>query len=104
MQKVIPELVTKHDQRIDKDAQFQKLEDDIKEYKEMQDKKEVSLNLEQRKKEKEELEKKKLDPDEDTNVDLPEAEETPSKKEKHDDPFLKETANILSDMILLTSK
>ncbi len=56
----IPELISLHNARIEKDPEFNYLEHDIKEFKEANDKSYVSLNEEVRKKEKDEQEEKKV--------------------------------------------
>jgi len=105
LKSLIPQLIDKHKNRVNKDPEFTKLVKDIEEYKEKQSQKSVSLNFEKRKKEWEEAEAKRKDSTlDEANIDVQDVTETPVKKESMDDPLLKETANIITDMILLSVK
>jgi carboxyl-terminal processing protease len=100
LHKVIPSLNEKHAERIKHDKKFMDYEEEVAEYKQLKDKKLISLNEEKRKKEKEESEKKRKS-DVLNIADGSDAEtlnpEAASKKK--DDPLLTETAHILIDFI-----
>jgi len=101
LQKDIPALEEKHEERVKQDKKFMDYVEEVKEYRENKDKKYISLNQEKREKEKEEIEKKHKDEsleilDETETVDP----ETSTKKK--DDPLLNETAHILIDYIKLS--
>lgn len=57
---VLPELILKHDERINSDREYSYILTDIERYKKEKDKKSISLNLEGRKEEKEDKESRKL--------------------------------------------
>lgn len=105
LKSVIPQLLEKHKSRVNQDPEFTKLIKDIEDYKVRNNKKVVSLNFEQRKKEWEEAEQKRKESTlDEANINVQDISETPEKKEAIDDPLLKETANIITDMILLSVK
>jgi carboxyl-terminal processing protease len=102
----IPELNTLHDARIKNDSEFAYLEDDIKEYKEANDKNYVSLKEEVRKKEKDDLEEKKFQRENERRklkgLKLLQKGETPAEVDSSkNDPILNESAHILADLIRL---
>ena len=70
--------------------------------------KEISLNLEERKKERDDDEEKRLEilneRRQAAGLKLLKKGEVEPKEDKLDDPQLKESANILADLILLTTK
>ncbi|HEX2982339.1 MAG TPA: carboxy terminal-processing peptidase [Ignavibacteriales bacterium] len=100
LHKVIPSLNEKHAERIKHDKKFMDYEEEVAEYKQQKEKKQISLNEEKRKKEKEESEKKRksdvlnIADDSDAETLNPEAA-----AKKKDDPLLTETAHILIDLI-----
>lgn len=100
LHKVIPSLNEKHAERIKHDKKFMDYEEEVAEYKQQKEKKQISLNEEKRKKEKEESEKKRksdvLDIADDSDAETLDPEAASKKK---DDPLLTETAHILIDFI-----
>jgi len=102
----IPELVSLHDSRIKNDPEFAYLEEDIKEYREANEKSYVSLNEEVRKKEKDEQEEKKFQRENARRqlkgLKLLKKGETPAEVDStKNDPILNESAHILADLIKL---
>jgi len=102
----IPELVSLHEARIKSDPEFTYLKEDIKEYKEANDKTSVSLNEEVRKKEKDEQEEKKFQRENERRqlkgLKLLQKGETPAEVDStKNDPILNESAHILADLIKL---
>jgi carboxyl-terminal processing protease len=102
----VPELNSLHESRIKNDAEFAYLEDDIKQYKEANDKSYVSLNEEVRKKEKDEQEEKRFQRENERRqlkgLKLLQKGETPAEvNTTKNDPILNESAHILADLIKL---
>ncbi|MCX6151603.1 MAG: carboxy terminal-processing peptidase [Ignavibacteriales bacterium] len=108
LKEIIPKLLTKHDERVKDSAEFQNIIEEIDDYKAERQKKMLSLNLEQRKKEKDEAEEKRLqrlnERRQAAGLKLLQKGEVAPREDKLDDPLLKESANILADMILLGLK
>ena len=106
LKKYIPDLIKLHDERVESDPEFAYLEEDIKEYKEANDKKYVSLNEEVRKKEKDEQEEKKFQRENERRqikgLKLLKKGEIPAEVDAtKNDPILNESAHILGDLIKL---
>ncbi len=103
---IIPELEEMHKKRVSKDIEFKNLEDEISDYREKKNRKEISLNEDIRKKEHEAEEQKKIERrnlnSEIADLEILEGEEVETSEKKAKDVLLKETANILTDMILLS--
>jgi len=106
--KYIPKLKEAHDQRIKKNDEFKYIFEDIKEYKELKEKKTYSLLESVRKEEREKNDKKKKDRDEERlskkNIKVNEKEEVKTKELKVEDPLLEETGHVFTDFINLTAK
>lgn len=104
----IPELISLHDKRIKSSVDFQSMVEEIDDYKTQRQKKEISLNLDERKKERDQDEEKRLEilneRRQAAGLRLLKKGEVAPREDKLDDPQLKESANILADLILLTSK
>ncbi|MBK7630091.1 MAG: carboxy terminal-processing peptidase [Ignavibacteriales bacterium] len=105
LSKYIPDLNTKHLNRVSTDKDFKNLLEDINIYKENKKKSFLSLNEEIRKQEKQKEEKRKNERD-GINQEQNEAEllddEVPTVKKDKEDFILDETAKILSDYILMS--
>lgn len=105
---VLPKLAEKFRERTSKNPVFAVMEDEFRDYKEAKSKKTVSLKEEVRRKERDDAEEKRLARQnkrrEVQGLKLLDKGETAPKDEKIDDPLIKESANILSDYILLTAK
>lgn len=105
---VLPKLAEKFRERTSKNPVFAVMEDEFRDYKEAKDKKSVSLKEDVRRKERDDAEEKRLARQnkrrEVQGLKLLDKGETAPKDEKIDDPLIKESANILSDYILLTAK
>jgi carboxyl-terminal processing protease len=105
IKKYVPILEEKHLKRIAADKDFQYLIEDIKIYNENKKKTYISLKEDVRKIEKEKEEQKKFERDgkkqEETGTELLN-DEIPVTKSEKKDYILDESANILSDLILLT--
>jgi carboxyl-terminal processing protease len=103
--KYLPEINTRHLQRISNNKDFQNLLEDISIYKENKKKTFISLNEEIRKQEKEKEDQRKLDRDSknqgQTETGLLD-EEVPVIKVDNNDYMLNETAKIISDYILMS--
>lgn len=104
---VIPKLKQLSKQRTDIDPEFNYIREDIKEYKESKNDLFVSLNEEVRKTEKDEREERKFQRENERRkvkgLKLLEKGETPPEKEEEPvDPFLMESAHIITDMVSLT--
>ena len=104
----IPKLIAMHNKRIKSSVDFQSLIEEIDDYKAERQRKEISLNLEERKKERDKDEEKRLEilneRRQAAGLKLLKKGEVEPKEDKLDDPQLKESANILADLILLTTK
>jgi carboxyl-terminal processing protease len=104
----IPKLIAMHNKRIKTSVDFQSLIEEIDDYKAERQKKEISLNLEERKKERDEAEEKRLEilneRRQAAGLRLLKKGEVAPREDKLDDPQLKESANILANLILLTLK
>ncbi len=108
LKKYIPELIKMHDERIaNKDPEWNRYVDQVKEFKEEQDQKTVSLNLAERKKEKDELEQKEFEQEnerrKEMGLKLLKKGEVPPAEESKEDPELDEAGHILADYISLIS-
>jgi len=105
MSKAISKLITKHQDRIIKEPEFNYLIDDIEEYKIQKDKKEFSLNEEKRKTEREKREEKRKLREEERakfeTIEIIDKKEVTKKTLKIEDPFLEESGHILADLILM---
>lgn len=97
---ILNDLEEKYEKRLKHESSLIELEDDIKDFKALQNKKEISLNMEERKKEKEEMEKEKANREKlygslrKSEVDEVKLEGTDVK-----DPYLKEGLNIIADWV-----
>jgi len=104
---VLPKLKELSKQRTDVDPEFEYIREDIKQYREAKNKIYISLNEEVRKKEKEEREEKKFQRENERRkvkgLKLLEKGETPPEDEEETvDPFLMESAHIITDLMALT--
>jgi carboxyl-terminal processing protease len=106
IQKFIPDLIKKHNQRTENDPDFQHLIDQIKEYRESRNQTMVSLNEEVRRKQKEADEERKFQRENELRkkkgLKLLDKGEIPDEKLDNTDYILNESAKILSDYIMLT--
>ncbi len=106
LKNLIPQLVSKHEERIKTNNEFDNLQEEIEEYKESKTKTEISLNESVRKKEKEAEEEKRFQRENERRsrlgLKLLQKGEVAERNEKQPDPLLKEGATILSDLILMT--
>mgnify|MGYP005837692309 FL=1 len=106
IQKFIPELIKKHNQRTENDPDFQYLIDQIKEYRESRNQTMVSLNEEVRRKQKEADEERKFQRENELRkrkgLKLLDKGEIPDDKLDNTDYILNESAKILSDYITLS--
>lgn len=103
IKKYINTLSEKHQKRIAESKDFNKLINDVEEYKINKNKTAISLNEEIRKIEKEKEKLKELNSDNNATDETQILEdEVPIKNEKSKDYILDETAKILTDFILLT--
>lgn len=104
IQKYLPELIKKHQERIKTDPEYLSMIEDIKESKEMRNKKEWSLNEQVRKDEKEKMEEKKKELDKEkqneANLKLKNKDEVNIGEDDEKDFELKESGRILTDYIL----
>ncbi len=102
----IPELIRQHDERIQKDIEFQYLIEDIETTRIAREKEYISLNLDSRKAEIEKQEKIKEERDAErekrTGLKLKEKEEVAGEDVPDDDVRLVETGHILADLIQLS--
>ncbi len=103
----IPELIRQHDERIQKDIEFQYLIEDIETTRKAREKEYISLNLDSRKAEIEKQEKIKEERDAErekrTGLKLKEKEEVAAGEDVPDDDVrLVETGHILADLIQLS--
>ncbi len=99
---VIPVLKKEHETRVKTNREFQYILEDIKEYKEKQNKKAFSLNEAKRKAEKEKAEAKKKKRDKERGIasDSTETDKKEIKKDlKTEDPYLEEAGEIMTDFI-----
>ncbi len=108
LKKYIPELTKMHEERIaNKDPEWNRYVDQLKEFKEEQNQKTVSLNLAERKKEKDELEQKEFEQEnqrrKEMGLKLLKKGEVPPAEESKEDPELDEAGHILADYISLIS-
>lgn len=106
IQKFIPDLIKKHNQRTENDPDFQHLIDQIKEYRESRNQTMVSLNEEVRRRQKEADEERKFQRENELRkkkgLKLLDKGEIPDEKLDNTDYILNESAKILSDYIMLT--
>lgn len=102
---IIPILEKKYEERIKNNPEFQFLIQDIEEYNQNLEKKEFSLNEEERKAERDKAEQKKKEREEaaksKVELKIVEKQEVNKTVEKFDDPQLEETCRILADFIAL---
>ncbi|MEI7813048.1 MAG: carboxy terminal-processing peptidase [Ignavibacteria bacterium] len=102
----IPKLIVRHEQRMKTNPLLISYTDEVKEYIDAREKKEVSLNETKRKKERDEEEEKKFNRLNERRhlqgLKLINKGEVEPKDEKSD-PVLKETANIVADLFTFTS-
>jgi carboxyl-terminal processing protease len=101
---LVEDLKSKHESRLKTDKDLKKLLDDVAEVDKMRKNTMVSLNEAKRLKEKEAASKNKTNPLDDLtgNIDNPETDDNKKEKDKPkviNDPYLKEGAKILADMI-----
>ncbi len=106
IQKFIPELIKRHNDRTLNDPDFQYLIEQIKEYRESRNQKMVSLNEEVRRKQKEADEERKFQRENELRkkkgLKLLDKGEIPEDKLDNTDYILNESAKILSDYIVLS--
>lgn len=102
---IIPKLNQLHKQRVEKNLEFKFIMQDIKEYKELKNRKAFSLNENDRKTEREkgELKKKQRENEREKffNISKPSSPEIKVKDIRVDDPFLEESSHILANLITL---
>jgi carboxyl-terminal processing protease len=108
VQKVVPELIKKHEERIaQRDPLWQKYMDEVNDYKAAHNKKSISLNETIRKKEHDEEEQKNFQRENERRKELGlkllQKGETPASEEPKDDPLMDESGHILADYIALVS-
>lgn len=108
LKNIISELIRKHQERIENNPEYNLLLADIEESKVQRDNKFVSLNEEVRKKEKEDLEEKRFRLENEWRSKqglklLQKGEKTTEEENKKSDFMLDEGANILADLINLTT-
>lgn len=105
LSKLIPELLAASNERTGNNYEFDNIREDIAEYRNSIEKNYISLNEQVRKKEKEDKEERKFQRENERRksrgLKLLEKDETPPEEEEESDPFLNETAMIISDMIKL---
>ncbi len=102
----IPDLISRHNNRIKNNFDFNYMISDIENYKLNREKKFISLNEEVRRKEKEAEEQKKFESDvvnQTSDVELIEDEIMVDKNQKMKDYLLEEAGLILTDFIMLTT-
>ncbi len=101
----IPELLKKHQERMNETTEFDPIIEDIEEYKEDKEQKYVSLNEDVRKKEKDELEQKRFERENERRknkgLKLLNKGELSKENNKNDDPELNESAHIVADLAQL---
>jgi len=105
---IIPRLITSSKERINKNPEFDFINDDIEEYKLSREKRFISLNEDVRRKEKEAAEEKSFTRENDRRkikglTLLKKGEVPPDDVDQETDPYLDETSLILSDMIRISS-
>lgn len=106
LNKVIPILQKKHEDRTKNDIEYQLIVDEINENKQARKQKEFSLNLETRKKQKEEAEAKKKKRDEEKakllgiKIEEKKEVENPNQNNSKTDYQLKESGRIIADFII----
>ncbi len=102
--KLIPFLKERHEKRMLDNIEYQQLVQEIKEFRQNRERNRISLNLEQRRKEKEESEQKKFERENALRkvkgLKLLEKGEIVSSEDEEKDFLLKESAEILADLIL----
>ncbi len=107
LDKFLPKLIEKHNDRINKTPVFDNILEAIQEYNENKNKKFVSLNEFERRKEKEEFENTKFERENERRkakgLKLLNKEDKNSSDANNDDPYLDESARILADYIILTT-
>ena len=105
IQKFVPQLFSKHQERIKNNIEFQYIKEDIEEYNANINKTEFSLNEAVRKAEREKSEEKKKLREESlknkVELKIVEKGEVNPKQTKFDDPQMEETCRILADSITL---
>ncbi len=104
LSKFISMLIKKHEERAQKDPEYQLLLDDIEEFKENRAKKVFSLNKEIRRQERNKAEERKKKKEEErakiSGIDIKNKKEVESPSSITSDYELKESARILADLIL----
>lgn len=105
---IIPRLITSSKERINKNPEFDFINDDIEEYKLSREKRFISLNEDVRRKEKEAAEEKSFTRENERRkikglTLLKKGEVPPDEADQETDPYLDETSLILSDMIRISS-
>lgn len=104
IQKFLPLLSSKHNERIKNDLEYQLLMEDIEEFNENRDKQEFSLNEKVRKEEREKADERKKKKEEEkakiTGIKIEDKKEVSTQETKVSDYELKESGRILADMIL----
>jgi len=108
LKNLLSELIRKHQERLKDNPEYDLLLEDIEEMKSQRENKIVSLNEEKRKKEKEELEEKRFQRENERRSKqglklLEKGEKVTDEENKKSDFLLDEGANILADLISLTT-
>jgi len=108
LKNLLSELIRKHRERLKDNPEYDLLLEDIEEMKSQRENKIVSLNEEKRKKEKEELEEKRFQRENERRSKqglklLEKGEKVTDEENKKSDFLLDEGANILADLISLTT-
>ncbi len=102
--KFIPQLYSKHAERISKDPEYQLMINEIQDYKDNREKKEFSLNQKIRKEERDKAEEKRKQLEEEkakiTGIKIDDKKEVSTKESIITDYELKESGRILADLIL----
>jgi len=103
MQRFISELKKKHEERIEKNPEFDYLIEDILKFKLENQKKTISLNESVRRKEKDKEDEEKFERENERRISkglkILKKGETPPEEIKEEDPVLKESSYILADLI-----
>lgn len=104
LSKLFPGLLSKHNERIKNDPEYQMVLDDIEEFKEIKEKKEFSLNEKIRKEERELAEERKKKKEEEkaklAGIKIEDKKEVEAEKKNVSDYELKESGRILANLIL----
>lgn len=101
---IIPKLITRHNERVKTNPEYQYILDDIEEYLKNKKQKQISLNEKVRIAEKEKNEKLKKEREErrakESSLEIKDKSEIPVSKVNIDDVYLAESSFIISDFIL----